>query len=117
MMTWTCGCSVFQWSTATHSSQLPRSRCACAIRFSGKGLEVGQLGRVVRGYDEPEMMPVVVASLCEAAIVGVIACGIEHTTGGPIFGYALSPQISQMSTERSSVEPVPHHACLYYHST
>jgi hypothetical protein len=63
------------------------------------------------------MMPVVLASLCEAAIVGVIACGIEHTTGGPIFGYPLSPQISQMSTERSSVEPVPHYACLYYHST
>src|SRR5262249_50183884 len=83
----------------------------------GKGLEVGHPRRVVRGYDEPEMMPVVLASLCEAAIVGVIACGIEHTTGGPIFGYALSPQISQMSTERSSVEPVPHHACLYYHST
>src|SRR5262245_14305293 len=83
----------------------------------GKDLEVGQLRRVVRGYDEPEMMPVVLASLCEAAIVGVIACGIEHATGGPIFGYALSPQISQMSTERSSVEPVPRHACLYHHST
>src|SRR5262245_54891403 len=78
----------------------------------GTGLEVGQLRRVFRGYDEPEMMPVVLASLCEAAIVGVSACGIEHTTGDPIFGYALSPQISQMSTERSSVEPVPHYACL-----
>jgi hypothetical protein len=86
-------------------------------QVSGKGLEVGQLGRVVRGYDESEMMPVVLASLCEAAIAGVVPLRIEHTTGGPIFGYALSPQISQMGTERSSVEPVPHHACLYYHST
>src|SRR5262245_7341493 len=86
-------------------------------QVSGKGLEVGQLRRVVRGYDEPEMMPVVLAPLGEGAIVGVIARGIEHATGDPIFGYALSPQISQMSTERSSVYAVPYNPRLYNHAT
>src|SRR5262249_41473274 len=83
----------------------------------GKGLEVGQLRRVVRGYDEPEMVPVALAPLREGARVGVVPLGIEHTTGGPVFGYALAPQISQVSTERTSVDPVPHHARLYHHST
>jgi hypothetical protein len=50
-------------------------------------------------------------------MVGVIPLGIEHATGGAVFGYALTPQIGQMSTERSSVDPVPHHARLYHHST
>src|SRR5262245_66309855 len=77
-------------------------------QVSGKGLEVGQLRRVVRGYDEPEMMPVVLASLCEAAMVGVVARGIEHATGGPVFGHALTPQIGQISAERSSVDAVPY---------
>jgi hypothetical protein len=83
----------------------------------GQGLEVGQLGRVVRGYDEPEMMPVVLATHSEGAIVGVVPLGIEHATGGAVFGYTLTPQIAQMSTERSPTHPVPHHARLYHHST
>jgi hypothetical protein len=82
----------------------------------GKGLEIRQLGRVVRRYDEPEMMPVALAPRCEGTMVGVIPLGIEHATGGPVFGYALTPQIGQMSTERSSAHPVPHHARLYNHS-
>jgi hypothetical protein len=63
------------------------------------------------------MMPVVLTSLYEGATVGVIPLGIEHTTGGTVLGYALSPQIRQMSAERSSAHPVPHDACLYHHST
>jgi hypothetical protein len=50
-------------------------------------------------------------------MVGVIPLGIEHTTSGTVFGYTLAPQIGQMSTERSSVCPVPHHARFYNHST
>jgi hypothetical protein len=50
-------------------------------------------------------------------MVGVIPLGIEHATGGPVFGYALTPQIGQMSTEWSSAHPVPYHARLYHHST
>ena len=49
----------------------------------GQGFEVGQLGRVVRRYDEPEMMPVALAPLCEGAMVGVIPLGIEHATRRP----------------------------------
>src|SRR4029453_19660084 len=86
-------------------------------QVSGKGLEVGQLGRVVRGYDEPEMMPVVLAPLGEGAMVGGIARGIEHATGGPVFGHTLSPQIGQMSTQRSSVYAVPYNSSLYNHAT
>ena len=82
-----------------------------------KALEIRQLGRVVRRHDEPEVMPVALAPLCEGAMVGVVLLGIEHMTGGPVFGYALAPQIGQMSAERSSVDPVPHHARLYHHST
>src|SRR5262249_32264404 len=85
-------------------------------QVSGKGLEVGQLGRVVWRYDEPEMMPVALAPLSEGAMVGVIPLGIEHATGGPVLGYALTPHIGQMSTERSSAPPVPYHARLYNHS-
>jgi hypothetical protein len=50
-------------------------------------------------------------------MIGVIPLGIEHATGGPVFGYALTSQIGQMSAERGSAHPVPHHACLYNHST
>ena len=63
------------------------------------------------------MMPVALAPLCEGAMVGVIPLGIEHAPGGPVFGYALSPQIGQMSSERSSVDPVPDDARLDHHST
>jgi hypothetical protein len=63
------------------------------------------------------MMPVALAPLGEGAMVGVIPLGIEHATGGPVFGYALTPQIGQMSTEWSSAHPVPYHARLYHHST
>jgi hypothetical protein len=63
------------------------------------------------------MMPVALAPLCEGAMVGVIPIGIEHATGGPVFGYAFTPQIGQMSVEWSSVDPVPHHARLNNHST
>jgi len=86
-------------------------------QLPGKSLEIRQLGRVVRRYDEPEMMPVALAPRCEGTMVGVIPLGIEHATSGPVFGYALTPQIGQMSTERNSAHPVPHHARLYNHST
>ena len=62
------------------------------------------------------MMPVALAPLSEGAMVGVIPLGIEHATGGPVLGYALTPQIGQMSTERSSAHPVSYHARLYNHS-
>jgi len=32
------------------------------------------------------MMPVALAPFCEGAVVGVISLGIEHATGGPVFG-------------------------------
>jgi hypothetical protein len=63
------------------------------------------------------MMPVALAPLCEGAVIRLIPLGIEHATSGLVFGYALPPQIGQMSTERSSVYPVSHHARLYNHST
>src|SRR2546430_7252018 len=85
-------------------------------QLPGKSLKIRQLGRVVRRYDEPEMMPVALAPRCEGTMVGVIPLVIEHATSGPVFGYALTPQIGQMSTERSSAHPVPHHARLYNHS-
>ncbi len=85
-------------------------------QLPGKGLEIRQLGRVVRRYDEPEMMPVALAPRREGAMVGVIPLGIKHATGGPVLGYALTPQIGQMSTERSSAHPVSYHARLYNHS-
>jgi hypothetical protein len=63
------------------------------------------------------MMPVALAPFCESAMVGAIPLGIERTTRGTVFGYGLTPQITQMSTERSSVCPVPHHPRLDHHST
>jgi hypothetical protein len=46
-----------------------------------------------------------------------IARGIEHTTGGPVFGHTLTPQIGQMSTQWSSVYAVPYNPRLYNHAT
>src|SRR4029453_18695414 len=90
----------------------PKGALRLRHQVSGKGLEVGQLRRVVRGYDEPEMMPVVLAPLGEGAMVGGIARRIEHATGGPVFGHTLSPQIGQMRTQRGSVYAVPYNPRL-----
>jgi hypothetical protein len=77
-----------------------------------KGLQVGELFRIVRRYNEPEVMTIVGASFCEGAMVGVIAFGIEHAAGGSVSRDTVPAQVFEMRSERRSLDPVSYDAGL-----
>jgi hypothetical protein len=79
-------------------------------QVSDERLEIGELLRVLRGHDEPEMMPVAFAAVGEGAVVGIVVLGIEHPTGSAVPRYAFPPQIGQVSPQRRSSGHVPHDA-------
>ena len=92
------GFSVFQWSTATQSSLVPRSRSACRHQIAGEGLQVGQLLRVLWGHDEAEMMAIILATIGECPVIGVVVFGVEHPARGTVLRYAVAAQIFQMGS-------------------
>jgi hypothetical protein len=55
--------------------------------------QAGELLGVLRGHDEPEMMPIAFAALGEGAVAGGFVIGIEHSTRSAILRYAFPPQI------------------------
>ena len=79
---------------------MPRSRFGIRHQVAGEGLEVRHLAGVLGRDDEAEMMPVVLASLGEGAIVGVVARGIEHPRLLSVAGDALALQIGEMRRQR-----------------
>src|SRR5262249_17340382 len=74
----------------------------------GERLEIGELLRVLRGHDEPEMMPVTFAALGEGAVIGIIMLGIEHPTRSAVLRYAFPPQIGQVGAKRRPSGPLPY---------
>jgi len=74
--------------------------------------QIWELLRILRGHDEPEMMPVGFAATGEGAVVGIIVLGIEHLTRSAVLRDAFPPQIGQVSAERRSPGPVPYDARL-----
>ena len=64
--------------------------------LAGEGLEVADLGGVLRRDDEPEMMAVVLAALGEGALVRFIARGIEHPRRLAVFGHTFAFQIGDV---------------------
>ena len=59
-------------------------------------LQVGHLRGVLGRDDEPEMMPVVLASLGERLHVGVVGLGTEHARLLAVARHALAAQIIEM---------------------
>jgi len=70
--------------------------CHLAHQVAGEGFEVRHVDRVFRRYDEAEMMPVVLASLGEAAAVDVISLRPEQPGLLPVAGDALAAQVAEM---------------------
>ena len=77
-----------------------------------KGLQVGQLLRIIGRHDEAEVMAITGATLGERPVVGVVAFGIEHPTRRAVLGDAVAAQVFEMGTERRSLDPLPHDPCL-----
>src|SRR6516162_1757570 len=55
------------------------------------------------------MMAIAVAPLGECAMIGVVTLRVEHPAGGAVLRYALPAQVDEVSAERRSLGPVPHH--------
>ncbi len=67
---------------------------------AGERFEVGHLGRVLGRDDEPEMMPVVLASLGEGQIIGAISPGVEHDAFISVAAHALALEVADMAGQR-----------------
>ena len=52
-------------------------------QITGEGLEVREPVRVIRGHDEPEMVAILLASIGEGPMIGIIVLGIEHPAAAP----------------------------------
>ena len=73
-------------------------------KLAGEGAKIGHLGRVLRGHREPEMMPVVLAPLCEDLRVGVFRASVEHPRVRAVAGDALALEIGEVLCERRRAE-------------
>jgi hypothetical protein len=62
-------------------------------QVSGERPQIRKLLRVLRGHDEPEMMPISFAAVGERAIVGIVVLGVEHPAGGAVLRDTLPPQV------------------------
>jgi hypothetical protein len=69
----------------------PRTEIALGLRdqVSGESLEIGELLGVLRRDDEAEVVAIAFAALGEGAVVGIVALGIEHPSGGTLLRYAF----------------------------
>jgi hypothetical protein len=53
-------------------------------QITGEGLEIREPACVIRGYDEPEMVAITLASVGECPMIGIIVLGIEHPARGAV---------------------------------
>jgi hypothetical protein len=67
-------------------------------------LQVGELVSIIWRHNEPEMMPVAVATAGEAPMIDILLGSTEQASGGPVPGHALSAEVAEMSIE----EAAPH---------
>jgi hypothetical protein len=80
-------------------------------------LEVGELYGIVGRHNETEVMAVALAPICESAVVGFIAIGVEHPAGSAILGDTFAPKVSEMRVQWRALDPVPDNACLDHDAT
>jgi hypothetical protein len=103
---------------AANHQKLMKTAFPASVRFGlphqvpGERLEIGELLRVPRGYDESEMMPIAFAALGKGTVIGIIVSGIEHPTRSAVLGYAFAPEIGHVSAKRRSPGSVPYDACF-----
>ncbi|CAH1666802.1 hypothetical protein CHELA40_12894 [Chelatococcus asaccharovorans] len=84
-------------------------------QIAGEGAQVVHLAGVFRGDDEAEMVPVVLAAIGEAEIVGAVVVGVEHDALLAVSADAFALQIREVRRDRSGTEspaPVPGDARL-----
>ena len=68
---------MFQWSMATQSSRVPRSREAWSMSSRVKLRKLSQLAGIIGRDDEPEMMPVILRSVRQSSAVRLVSGRIE----------------------------------------
>jgi hypothetical protein len=75
-----------------------------------ESLHVGKWGRIIRRENEPEMMPVALASLSEGLMIAIVALGTEHPGLFAVLGHAVAAEIGKMRGKRGALRPMTNHA-------
>ena len=78
----------------------PEIALGMSHQVAGVGAKVGELGRVLGADDEPEVVAVLFAAICERRDVGRVAACIEHAGVGAVARHALPLEIAQVLGER-----------------
>ncbi len=89
-------------------------------QLTGKGAEVGQLGRIFRRNDETKVVTVLLASLREGALIDGVGSRIKHTGVRAIAGDAVTLQVSEVFCKWRRAEfipPMPDNARLDHNPT
>ena len=73
-------------------------------QFAGEGAQIAHVLGVLRRDNEPEMMPVVGATLGEILSVGRVRGGVEHMGVAAVAGDAFAPQIGNVVGERGGTK-------------
>jgi hypothetical protein len=92
----------------------PRAEVARGLvhELAGEGPQARELAGIIGRDDEPEMMPVVLATLSEGSAVGLVSGGIEQFAGRPIAGHPVALEISDMGAQRTRRSHPPDHLRL-----
>ena len=65
-------------------------------QFAGEGPQTFQLAGIIGRYDEPKMVPVVLASISERLAVRLVSAGVEQLAFGAVAGHPVPLEISNM---------------------
>jgi hypothetical protein len=89
-------------------------------QFTREGPQVLELGGILGGHDEPEMMAVVPAAFGKGPLVRVVRPGVEHAGISTIMRDPVALQIGDLPRQCSGTEPaapMSRHADLCQHLT
>jgi hypothetical protein len=75
-------------------------------------LQVGELVSIIWRHNEPEMMPVVVATSDEPPVIDIVLGGTEQPSGGPVPGHALPAEVAEMSIQEAAPHAMADDACF-----
>ena len=74
-------------------------------QLAREGAQAFQVCRILGRDDEAEMVPVLLAALCEGAFIRVVGAGVEHASVRPIARDALALEVADMLRQRRRAEP------------
>lgn len=81
-------------------------------QITGEGAEVGELGAVLGGNDQPELTRVTPRAIEKGAAIGAVRRGGVELAGGTLTGDAVPLEVAQMHRRRAAPGPHLHIARL-----